>query len=43
MVDGKQVRLNLWETTGQTEYDRLKPLAYQNTDIFFIVFAINDR
>ena len=39
-VDGKMVNLGLWDTAGQEEYNRLRPLAYPNCDVFLIVFSV---
>ncbi|CCF56187.1 hypothetical protein KAFR_0A07530 [Kazachstania africana CBS 2517] len=33
-------KLNLWDTAGQEEYDRLRPLSYPQTDIFLICFSV---
>ncbi|AET40793.1 Rho family GTPase RHO5 Ecym_6421 [Eremothecium cymbalariae DBVPG len=35
-------KLNLWDTAGQEEYDRLRPLSYPQTDIFLICFSVNE-
>lgn len=40
MVDGKPFHLGLWDTAGQEEYDRLRPLSYPQTDAFLIMFSI---
>lgn len=39
-VDGRMVTLGLWDTAGQEEYNRLRPLAYPNCDVFLIVFSV---
>lgn len=35
-------KLNLWDTAGQEEYDRLRPLSYPQTDIFLVCFSISE-
>jgi small GTP-binding protein len=39
-VDSRMVTLGLWDTAGQEEYNRLRPLAYPNCDVFIIVFSV---
>eukprot|EP00029_Vermamoeba_vermiformis_P009795 TRINITY_DN5010_c0_g1_i1.p1 TRINITY_DN5010_c0_g1~~TRINITY_DN5010_c0_g1_i1.p1 ORF type:complete len:557 (-),score=66.05 TRINITY_DN5010_c0_g1_i1:42-1712(-) len=40
-VDDQHVGLSLWDTAGNEEYDRQRPLTYPDTDVFILCFAIN--
>lgn len=39
-VDGKSVQLALWDTAGQEDYERLRPLAYSKAHVLLIGFSI---
>ncbi len=39
--EGEEVELALWDTAGQEEYDKLRPLSYPNTDVVLICFSID--
>jgi small GTP-binding protein len=41
MMGNKPYHLSLWDTAGQEDYDRLRPLSYPGTDVFVICFAID--
>lgn len=40
-VDGKAVQLALWDTAGQEEYERLRPLSYSKSHVILIGFAVD--
>ena len=39
-LGGKVYHLGLFDTAGQEEYDRLRPLAYPKTNVFLVCFCV---
>ncbi|CAG5133830.1 unnamed protein product [Candidula unifasciata] len=42
-VDNVDVTLSLWDTAGQEDYDRLRPLSYPGADVFLLCFALDHK
>ena len=40
LVAGRNYTLGLFDTAGQEDYDRLRPLSYPQTDIFLVAFSV---
>jgi Ras-related C3 botulinum toxin substrate 1 len=40
IIDDHPVSMGLWDTAGQEDYTRLRPLAYPNTEVFIVCFSI---
>ncbi|KAI4831126.1 hypothetical protein KUCAC02_002722 [Chaenocephalus aceratus] len=39
-VDGHPVKLQLCDTAGQDEFDKLRPLCYTSADVFLLCFSV---
>ncbi|KAL3352817.1 hypothetical protein AABB24_020684 [Solanum stoloniferum] len=42
-MDGRIVNLGLWDTAGQEDYSRLRPLSYRCADVFVLAFSLTSR
>lgn len=42
-IDGKPYTLSMWNTAGNEDYDRLRPLAYQDANVIVIVISMISR
>lgn len=40
MIGGEPYTLGLFDTGGQQDYERLRPLAYPQTDVFLVCFSL---
>ena len=40
--NGSLVKLSIWDTCGHDEYSSIRPLSYNNTDVFIFCFSLND-
>ncbi|XP_069713444.1 rho-related GTP-binding protein RhoD [Phaenicophaeus curvirostris] len=41
-VGGKPVTIHLWDTAGQEDYDRLRPLSYSDANVVLICFDVTN-
>ena len=39
----KPINLGLWDTTGQEDYERLRPISYPQTDVIVMLFSVAVR
>ncbi|XP_042899433.1 ras-related protein ced-10 isoform X1 [Parasteatoda tepidariorum] len=42
-IDNIRVSLTLWDTAGQEDYERLRPLSYPGTDGFLLCFSVDNN
>ncbi|KAL3235104.1 GTP-binding protein RHO4 [Nakaseomyces bracarensis] len=40
---GQMIELALWDTAGQEEYNRLRPLSYTGADILMVCYAVDSQ
>ncbi|MFS8024060.1 putative small GTP-binding protein [Helianthus anomalus] len=43
VVGDSTVNLGLWDTAGQEDYNRLRPLSYRGADVFLLAFSLISR
>lgn len=41
IVDNRIIELALWDTAGQEEYDRLRPLSYPEANVILLCFSVD--
>ncbi|KAM9456639.1 rho-related GTP-binding protein RhoF [Clarias gariepinus] len=39
---GKEIQLNLYDTAGQDDYDRLRPLSYQDANLILVCYDVTN-
>src|SRR3990167_1016282 len=42
-TDGRERIVSFWDTAAQSDYDRLRPLSYYQTDVFLLTFSCVNR
>ncbi|XP_018332750.1 ras-like GTP-binding protein RhoL isoform X2 [Agrilus planipennis] len=42
-VDGNDYCIKLWDTAGQEDYQRLRPLSYPGTNCFLVCFSVSSE
>ncbi|EHK17296.1 small GTPase Rho3 [Trichoderma virens Gv29-8] len=42
-VDNVHIELSLWDTAGQEEFDRLRSLSYDDTDLIVLCYSVDSK
>lgn len=40
-IDNKEIELELYDTAGQEDYDRLRPLSYPGSDVILVCYSVD--
>ena len=40
-VDDRNIELELYDTAGQEDYDRLRPLSYPGSDVILVCYSVD--
>jgi small GTP-binding protein len=43
VVDGQKIELVLWDTAGQEDYERLRPLSYPDSNVIVMCYSIDSQ
>ena len=43
IIEGNLIKFHVWDTAGQDEYDRLRPLSYSGCNCVALSFKLTDR
>lgn len=43
VIDDVTIALSLWDTAGQEDWNKLRPLSYPNTDVILVCFSVDNR
>ena len=42
-IDNRPLTLQIWDSAGQDDYSRLRPLGYADADVFLLCYSVADR
>ena len=42
-IDTEKIKLQIWDTAGQEDYDHIRALAYKDVDCFLVCFSVDSQ